>query len=67
MGTFLDASAHEANRISHDRLVGAEPQDHFDSMLRCGNKDITCPRIERFFTKNLSLIDIFVSFFSGEV
>ena len=34
MDTFLDAWAYEANRIFRDRLVGAESQDQFDSMLR---------------------------------
>ena len=32
--TFLDAWAYEANRIFRDRLVGAESQDEFDTMLR---------------------------------
>ena len=32
--TFLNAWAYEAYRIFRDRLVGAEPQDQFDLMLR---------------------------------
>ena len=32
--TFLDAWAYEANRNFRDRLVGAESQGQFDSMLR---------------------------------
>ena len=32
--TFLDAWAYEANRIFRNRLVGAESQDQFDSMLQ---------------------------------
>ena len=34
VNTFLNAWAHETNRIFRDRLVGAESQDQFDSMLR---------------------------------
>ena len=34
MDTFLDAWAHEANRI-RDSLVGAESQDRSDSVLQC--------------------------------
>ena len=32
--TFLAAWAYEANRMSRNRLMGAESQDHVDSMLR---------------------------------
>ena len=34
LNTFLHAWAYETNRIFRDRLVGAESQDQFDSMLR---------------------------------
>ena len=34
MDTFLNAWAYEANRFLRDRLVGAQSQDQFDSMLR---------------------------------
>jgi len=32
--SFIEAWAHEANRIFRDRLVGADAQDRFDSMLK---------------------------------
>ena len=37
IGSLVSAWAYEANRIFRDLLVGAESQDQFYSILRCGN------------------------------